>query len=340
MNNSLNYNSPMRQYMYAFLQEYEAKSYETRNFKWILHEFDTFLIKNDYRKKYITESIFNQWRDYNSGLSSATIYTKSRVIRAFAAFLSRIGVESYIPRLERLKRTDYIPYIFTPDEIARIFHALDSLTLRIRQKKAILFSVPAIIRLLYSTGVRINEALNLKNKDVDFEKHTILLNETKNNRQRIAPMNSSLESVLRQYLSFRNKITRYDVMHSDSYFFISPLGKKCNKDEVALWFQQALKIAGIPYKGQYLGPRVHDLRHTCCCHALVNQIRAGKDLYNCLPILSKFMGHTEITATERYLRLTQNMFPEIIKMDQSVTEGINLFIQNSMLLSNDEEYTD
>ncbi len=338
MNNSLNYKSSMRQHMHAFLREYEAKSYETRNFKWILHEFDTFLIDNGYDKDYITEPIFNKWCDHNMGLSSATRYTKARVIRAFAAFLSRIGIDSYIPRLGRLKRTDYIPYVFTPDEIDRIFRALDSLRLRIRLKRTILSSVPTIIRLLYSTGIRINEALYLLNKDVDFEKHAILLRNTKNNRQRYAPINPSLEAVLRQYISYRNQITRYDVANPENYFFISSLGKRCHKDEVALWFQQALKIAGIPYKGQYLGPRVHDLRHTCCCHSLVKQINAGKDLYVCLPVLSKFMGHTEIIATERYLRLTQNMYPEIIKMDQSVTEEINQLIKNSILLQNDEKY--
>lgn len=50
------------------------------------------------------------------------------------------------------------------------------------------------------------------------------------------------------------------------------------------------------------------------------------------------MGHTEIIATERYLRLTQNMYPEVIKMDQSVTEEINQLIKNSILLQNDEKY--
>lgn len=340
MNNSMNYKSPMRQYMYAFLREYEVKGYNSINYKWFLLEFDTFLINNGYNEVYITESLFNKWCDHNIDLSSGTRYKKAAIIRSLSVFLSRIGFDSYIPRLSRLKKTDYVPYIFTSEEINKIFCALDTLCLRSCLKRTILFSIPPIIRLLYSTGMRINEALFLKNKDIDMERQVIALRQTKNNRQRYAPINPSLKAVLNQYLSYRNKITRHDVAAPDNYFFISLLGKRCHNEEVAIWFQQALKIAGIPYKGQYLGPRVHDLRHTSCCHSLIKQINAGRELYSCLPIMSKFMGHTDVTATERYLRLTQNMYPEILKMDQSVTEEINLIIKHSTLLQNDEDYAD
>lgn len=325
----------MQRYMHAFIHEFESKSYQSGNIKWILYEFDTFLINNSYDKEYITEDIFNKWYVYNRGLSSQTIFIKARVIKSFSFFLSRIGIESYAPRIGKAKQSEYIPYIFTDIEINNIFKALDSLRLRIRQKRSILFCVPAIIRLLYSTALRINEALSLKNKDVDFKNHTILLTKTKNNHQRYAPINHSMEVVLKQYISYRDRITIPNISAPDNYFFVSPLGKPCHKDEVALWFQQALRLAGIPYKGQYEGPRVHDIRYTSCSHSLIKMIKSGKDIYCCLPILSKFMGHTSVTSTERYLRLTQNMYPDIIKMDRSVTDDINFIIKNSILMKED-----
>ena len=54
--------------------------------------------------------------------------------------------------------------------------------------------IPVLLRTLYSTAIRIGEAINLRNQDIDFEGHTIVLDNTKNGRQRLAPLNESLKS--------------------------------------------------------------------------------------------------------------------------------------------------
>ena len=83
------------------------------------------------------------------------------------------------------------------------------------------------------------------------------------------------------------------------------------------------------YNGQH-GIRVHDLRHTACVHALVKMVRAGKDPYCCLPILSVFMGHHDTESTEYYLRLTQEAYPDIIKMDKAYTSSISDIIERAL----------
>jgi integrase len=65
--------------------------------------------------------------------------------------------------------------------------------------------------------------------------------------------------------------------------------------------------------GKGHGPRLHDLRHTNAVHALNGWVKADKDVYSLLPILSKFLGHEHIRSTEKYLRLTAEVFPDIIQ---------------------------
>ncbi|MCM1062013.1 MAG: hypothetical protein NC452_17235 [Eubacterium sp.] len=68
---------------------------------------------------------------------------------------------------------------------------------------------------------------------------------------------------------------------------------------------------GIKHNNRGENPRVHDLRHTFAVHSLQKLEAQGIDLYAELPILSAYLGHSGIKSTEKYLRLTSMVFPEI-----------------------------
>ena len=59
-------------------------------------------------------------------------------------------------------------------------------------------------------------------------------------------------------------------------------------------------------------PRIHDLRHTFCCHAFEAMKERGFDLYYSLPILSVYIGHQGIRDTERYLHLPEFHHDQLI----------------------------
>ena len=71
--------------------------------------------------------------------------------------------------------------------------------------------------------------------------------------------------------------------------------------------------ANIPCIGSNQSPRIHDLRHTFAVTSLANMADAGIDLYVSLPILSNYLGHQSLEATNHYVRLTANMYPDLIK---------------------------
>ena len=80
---------------------------------------------------------------------------------------------------------------------------------------------------------------------------------------------------------------------------------------------------GIPHGGRGRGPRLHDLRHTFAVHRLEEWVREGVDLDAKLPVLAAYMGHRSLTGTQRYLRITPEVFPDIVaNLDKVVGHAI------------------
>lgn len=91
------------------------------------------------------------------------------------------------------------------------------------------------------------------------------------------------------------------------------MGEKVSRSFVETIFHICHRKAGIPYLGQFKGPRLHDLRHTFACHALAQMCDKGMDMYVALPILSTYLGHKNLDATNGYVRLTSEVFPQVIE---------------------------
>ncbi|MGF7231568.1 tyrosine-type recombinase/integrase [Arachidicoccus sp.] len=71
------------------------------------------------------------------------------------------------------------------------FRVCDTLVNNSRNMDCILFALPALYRLLYSTGIRIGEAISIRNEDINFEHHHIIIRKTKNQQQRLVSLNPS-----------------------------------------------------------------------------------------------------------------------------------------------------
>ena len=75
---------------------------------------------------------------------------------------------------------------------------------------------------------------------------------------------------------------------------------------------------------------VHEIRHSAAVHSLVKLTQSGMDIYASLPLLATFISHKKILDTENYLRLTQEMYPELIKMNSEGTNQIYLCILSKL----------
>jgi site-specific recombinase XerD len=304
----------MATYINGFIHMKEASGCNFLRGQWILVELDRFFQENNILEPVITRELVQKWRKTRVNDSQSTIYSKYSIISQLARYMSRQGRECFIPRLPGFgsSKWNFTPYIFTHKQIDQLFCRSNMLRMYDRHISNTMFSVPAVLRLIYSTGLRVSEALSIKNADIKFDQRHILIRKTKNGCERIVPINDGLCEVLQQYANYRDKIPVRHVSSPNSFFFIKSDGRYCNAQSVYKWFRLLLAECSIPYVGNHHGPRVHDLRHTFAVHALVQMAHNGMDLYSSLPIISACLGHKSLSATEQYVRLTSEMYPELV----------------------------
>lgn len=322
MNERFEYRSVFAPHFDSFLKMKDTMGYGLNKFRYIFLELDQFFWETNVTDVYITSTQIATWGKTRVNDKARTLYDKYSVLSQFCRYMCHLGHECYIPRLPKQKELDFIPYIFTHRQMDMIFLECDRMTVLSGNMNTALFAIPALIRFLYSTGVRIGEALSIKNVDVDYSRHWIILRKTKNKMQRIVPINPSLEEVMKQYETYRNQMPIEGLTDKEGFFFVSAVGKPFAKSTTYSWFKKVQKQCGIPHIGKNQGPRVHDIRHTCAVHSFEKMVKSGVDIYCALPILSVFLGHKTIKGTEKYVRMVQEIYPEIIGMENPVTSFV------------------
>ncbi len=290
-----------------------------------LRDIDRFYISQQALEPIITEELFIKWRRTRVNDGERTLYARISIWCQLSKHISRQGVCCYMPQMPSSPKGTYAPYIYTKEQIDLIMQKSMELRINRNDMDCLIFIMPVLLRLLYSTGLRIQEALTIKNEDVCLERHYILITKTKNGCERIVPICESMEAVLRQYLQYRNRIPIKDIAASKSFLFVKPDGTPCKAVSVGKWFKMILRNSGISTFGNRKGPRLHDLRHTMATGTLVQMAHNGVDLYAAMPVLSACLGHKSLSATEQYVRLTAEMYPELLES----TSRINAFVYRS-----------
>ena len=311
MSEQFNYKSVLSGHMKRFVEMKEAAGYNLLRTKWILKEFDDYAVSVNLDMPHITKELIGGWRKTRTNDCERTIYAKYSVWNQLSSYMNRCGAQCFMPKLPKQPKSDFTPYIFTTGQMHSLFMEIDNTRMTSAHMNVGLFSLPALFRLLYSTGVRVSEALSIKNEDVKLSEHCILVKKTKNKVERLVPVCDSLVAVLQQYESYRNRMPISNVSAPSGLYFIKPDGTGLGEQNVLSWFKRTYQKCGIPYMGNHHGPRVHDVRHTHSCHALEQMAQAKMDIYAALPILSCELGHKSLAASEQYVRLTKALYPEI-----------------------------
>lgn len=279
----------------------------------VLKMFDRFTIKNGINTIGLTRELAEKWAEKRPNESKRNRYSRINVIINFSAYLNQLGYDSYIPKKPKPCRSTFTPYIFSLSELQAFFYAAD--TTIVHKNSTMKYILPIIFRLIYSCGLRADEALSLKCADVCLDKQYIIIGNAKNGQDRILPLSDSITEICSLYQE--KYLKRYS---KNDYFFHQKNKMKYKTNSLYNWFRKVLWKSGISHGGRGLGPRVHDLRHSFSVHALHSMSQQGLDLYYSLPILSKYLGHRSLKATDQYVRLTSEMFPELIRdVDKNCT---------------------
>lgn len=265
-------------------------------------KLDKFLLAEGIEDITFTKEQASNWRSRLENESDIARYKRINDTKKFFEYLFVQGYNVFQFRDIKAPMKDFVPHIYTDDEVKRYFLVVDTYQSNLNRKNCV--QLPVLFRILFCCGTRITETLMIRKKDVDLTEGIIKLSETKNAMERYVVISDSLCVLMKQ---FADK-TFYQLSDND-YIFRNMHGNYMSSDWINELHIKILREAGIPYIGGGKGPRIHDWRHTYSINAFKQMIDNGMDMYVALPILSAYLGHKTIMATERYLRLTVSMFP-------------------------------
>jgi len=168
------------------------------------------------------------------------------------------------------------------------------------------------------TGIRVSEALNLLNRDVDWVERTLTIRGTKFGKSRLVPLHRSTMKVLAEYVKQRDRIFP---SRPDSSFLVNHRGRQLVRSTLSITFYALSRMIGLRSSSSSHGPRLHDFRHRFATDTLLRWYRNGDDPMRRLPILSTFLGHTSIFHTYWYLTATPELMGAASKRLENRWEG-------------------
>ena len=292
--------------MEKFLQEKYACGYAYREATRILRRLDDFLVQEGLATCELPGPIARKWLAKKAHESAQTQRHRITLVRQFSRFLLRLGYSAYVPDSTFATRSSatFVPRMLTDEELRKFFQAVDALKPTARSSLRH-FIMPEVFRLLFGCGFRGGEVLKLRVRDVDLNQGIITVRQGKFRKDRLVPPALPLVNRLRKYAAhFENR-------PPDAIFFPGPSGRPVSSRTVYTLFRQLLLQCGIPHGGRGKGPRIHDARHRFACCVLRHWYQDGADLDAKLPLLATYLGHVNLSGTQRYLHLTAELFPEI-----------------------------
>ena len=276
-----------------------------------LKKFDRFLCSINKEDETFTKEDAELWAVLGDAESENARYKRLEVSRGFLLYLHATGKDVCVFRPAKCPRSNFMPHIYTEDEIARYFEAVDTYPFRGWKDR---LQMPVLCRLFYTCGTRLGETLKIKKRDVDLDKGIIKLVHTKNNKPRHIVLSDSMADLLRQYAE------KYFFQIGDNdHIFSNKDGRLISERKFHQKHTAILRDAGIPYSGEHAGPRVHDWRHTFTVNSILHMEEEGRDVRGGFFYLIKSLGHESIKETERYVHMLD-------KITASVQEGFSSLV--------------
>lgn len=242
--------------------------------------------------------IFKELLDFLKWLKELGLSERSqaRIISGVKAYYTYLKLEKILEKnpselLETPKLTRKLPDVLDTHEIDQLISAIDLSKPGGERDKA-------IIEVLYSSGLRVSELIELKMNDIIKEEGLVVVT-GKGNKQRIVPIGSIALNQLDLYYQYFRNHTDIKKGH-EAYVFLNRNGRKLSRVYVFTMLKDLAERAGVKKK---ISP--HTLRHSFA----TSLVEAGADLR----AVQQMLGHKSITTTEIYTHLDRSYLKDVIK---------------------------
>lgn len=286
-----------------FLVERRRLGFCTRNDAHLLRSFAHHVHAANHRGV-LTLELMAGWARNDSHHSSdpATWARRLKGLRTFLRWLQQFEPRTEVPDdsiFGRLPKRQ-APHIYSEAEIVDLLAGARQLGPTPGLRGAV---YATLFGLLAATGLRIGEALALRNSDVDLKEGMLTVRRTKFGKSRQVPMHQSTVEALRRYRWQRDMAEGPPV--EDGPFFVSTRGQRrglsLGDRQVHRVFRALSQQLGWANRGAHHAPRIHDLRHTFVVHRIVQWQARGIDVDQAMLSLSTYVGHSMVTNTYWYL---------------------------------------
>ena len=270
------------------------KGYSNNTIESYKRDLDKFL---DYNKNKSIEDITNKdLKEYIKYLNSEDLNEKSisRNISCLKSFYKFLVIDKktnenpsevlFIPKIKKS-----LPNILTEEEVIKLLDINLTDNFGYRNK--------AMLELMYGTGLRVSELVNLKLNDVDLTED-VVRTFGKGSKERIIPLGEFASEALREYVNkYRSSMLK---KYNNEYLFLNNHGNKMTRQG----FFKIIKIIGEE-KGINKPLSPHTLRHSFASHML----KYGADLRT----IQELLGHSDISTTQIYTHITNEKLKENYK---------------------------
>jgi integrase/recombinase XerD len=224
---------------------------------------------------------------FKSKLKSSSVNRKISSLKSLYLYLIKKNILKNSPISEVItpKKEKYLPSSMSEDEVDRLLKSPDSSNKIEKRDKA-------MIEMLYATGMRISELVNLKLTDVDMQRCVAKVF-GKGKKERLIPFGEAALEALSDYISDRGKSVSKEI-------FLSNRGKKLSR--VAFWQRIKIYLIRENLKNS-ISP--HTLRHAFATHLL----NRGADLRS----VQLLLGHSDLSTTQIYTHIAKQRLSEVLK---------------------------
>ena len=245
-------------------QELKIRNYSQKTIKGYIYSVSKYL--QFAKNKGLNESSFKEY--ISKSLEKQTPSNTNKDKFAIQFFFEKVLHQKLA--LPTIKRNKTLPEILTIEEIKKLIKETNNIKHEL------------IIKLLYGTGLRVNEIVNLKKQDLNFGESLIHIKLAKGKKDRFVKIPESIS----------NELKKFSSLEKGEYLFESNRGGKLTTATIQALLKNASKKSGIK-KRVY----PHLLRHSFATHLL----EQGTDLR----VIQKLLGHSSIKTTQVYTQISQ-----------------------------------
>jgi len=238
--------------------------------------------KNGFELLTLTRQDLREWL-IDLGRTKLSENSKRRMISAMRGFYRFLMIDGHLKtnpsdNLDSPQKGFYLPKFLNQSDIDTLLSQPDvSTEIGLRDR--------AILELMYASGLRVSEAVNLTMKDIDLDAG-ILTTIGKGSKTRRVPVGSSAVEWLKSYFALRRRKQNIEVQN----LFVTPLGRPINRQIIYHFIREYAEKCGLE------GVSPHTLRHSFATHLIQNRA----DIRS----VQQMLGHSDISTTQIYTHIT------------------------------------